>query len=58
MRTTIEIDDKLMRKAMRSSPKRTKSELVEEGLRILIQAYGQARIRRRRGKVYPSVDRS
>lgn len=51
MRTTIEIDDQLMRKAMRSSGARTKRAVVEEGLRLLVQAYGQRTMRRLRGKV-------
>jgi Arc/MetJ family transcription regulator len=51
MRTNIEIDDKLMRQAMRSSGARTKRAAVEEGLRLLIQTRGQRSIRRLRGKV-------
>jgi len=52
MRTNIEIDDSLMRRAMRSSGARTKRAVVEEGLRLLIQTKGQASIRRLRGKVF------
>jgi len=51
MRTNIEIDDQLMRQAMRSSGARTKRATVEEALRLLIQTRGQASIRRLRGKV-------
>ena len=51
MRTNIDIDDRLMRQAMRSSGARTKRAAVEEGLRLLIQTKGQASIRRLRGKV-------
>ena len=51
MRTNIEIDDGLMRQAMRSSGARTKRAVVEEGLRLLIQTRGQASMRRLRGKV-------
>ena len=51
MRTNIDIDDRLMRQAMRSSGARTKRPVVEEGLRLLIQTKGQATIRRLRGKV-------
>jgi Arc/MetJ family transcription regulator len=51
MRTNIDIDDKLMRQAMRSSGARTKRAVVEEGLRLLIQTRGQRSIRRLRGKV-------
>ena len=51
MRTNIEIDDQLMRQAMRSSGAPTKRAAVEEGLRLLIQTRGQASLRRLRGKV-------
>jgi Arc/MetJ family transcription regulator len=51
MRTNIEIDDELMRQAMRSSGAPTKRAAVEEGLRLLIQTKGQVGIRRLRGKV-------
>jgi Arc/MetJ family transcription regulator len=51
MRTNIEIDDRLMRQAMRSSGAPTKRATVEEGLRLLVETYGQTSIRRLRGKV-------
>jgi Arc/MetJ family transcription regulator len=51
MRTNIDIDDGLMRQAMRSSGARTKRAVVEEGLRLLIRTRGQGSIRRLRGKV-------
>lgn len=51
MRTNIDIDDDLMRQAMRSSGATTKRAVVEEGLRLLIQTRGQASIRRLRGAV-------
>ena len=51
MRTNIDIDDDLMRQAMRSSGATTKRAVVEEGLRLLIQTRGQASMRRLRGKV-------
>jgi Arc/MetJ family transcription regulator len=51
MRTNIDIDDKLMGQAMRSSGARTKRAAVEEGLRLLIETRGQRAIRRLRGKV-------
>jgi Arc/MetJ family transcription regulator len=41
MRTTIEIDDALMRKAMRLSGLTTKKAVVEAALRLLIQTYSQ-----------------
>ena len=51
MRTNIEIDDRLMREAMRRSGAATKKAAVEEGLKLLIQTRSQAGIRRLRGKV-------
>jgi Arc/MetJ family transcription regulator len=51
VRTNIDIDDKLMRQAMRSSGARTKRAAVEEGLRLLIQTRAQKSIRRLRGNV-------
>ncbi len=51
MRTNIDIDDRLMRQAMRSSRARTKRAAVEAGLRLLIQTRAQATIRRLRGKI-------
>jgi len=51
MRTNIDIEDRLMRQAMRSSGARTKRAVVEEALRLLVQTKGQRSIRRLRGKV-------
>jgi Arc/MetJ family transcription regulator len=51
MRTNIDIDDRLMRQAMRSTDARTKRAVVEEALRLLIQTRGQGSVRRLRGKV-------
>jgi Arc/MetJ family transcription regulator len=51
MRTNIDIDDRLMRQAMRSIRSRTKRAAVEAGLRLLIQTRAQTGIRRLRGKV-------
>jgi Arc/MetJ family transcription regulator len=51
MRTNIEIDDRLMRAAMRSSGARTKRATVEAALRLLIQVRQQAGIRPLRGKI-------
>jgi Arc/MetJ family transcription regulator len=51
MRTNIDIDDRLMRQAMRSSRSRTKRATVEAGLRLLIQTRAQTAIRRLRGKI-------
>jgi Arc/MetJ family transcription regulator len=51
MRTNIEIDDRLMREAMRRSGTRTKRAAVEAGLRLLAKTHAQGSIRRLRGKV-------
>ncbi|HEX3820617.1 MAG TPA: type II toxin-antitoxin system VapB family antitoxin [Candidatus Sulfotelmatobacter sp.] len=51
MRTNIEIDDRLMRAAMRSSGAKTKKATVEAGLRLLAQTNAQGLVRRLRGKI-------
>jgi len=51
MRINIEIDDELLREAMRTSGKRTKQAAIEAGLRMLVAVQSQAGIRRLRGKV-------
>lgn len=51
MRTNIDIDDRLMRQAMRRSGAPTKKVTVEAGLRLLVETYAQRAIRRLRGKV-------
>jgi Arc/MetJ family transcription regulator len=51
MRTNIEIDDTLMREAMRRSGAATKKAAVEQALRLLVQTHGQAAFRKFRGRV-------
>jgi Arc/MetJ family transcription regulator len=51
MRTNIEIDDQLIRDAMKRSGARTKRAAVEAALRLLVQTHAQGSIRRLRGKV-------
>lgn len=51
MRTNIDIDDDLMREAMRASGALTKRATVEQGLRLLIDVGRQRAIRRLRGQV-------
>jgi Arc/MetJ family transcription regulator len=51
MRTNIDIDDELMRKAMRLGGIDTKRGTVEAALRLFIQTRSQAGMRRLRGKV-------
>jgi Arc/MetJ family transcription regulator len=52
MRTNIEIDDTLMAEALAATGARTKREVVEEGLRILIRLAKQAQIRELRGALH------
>jgi Arc/MetJ family transcription regulator len=51
MRTNIDIDDSLMRQAMRHGGTSTKKATVETALRLLIETRLQGGIRRLRGKV-------
>jgi Arc/MetJ family transcription regulator len=51
MRTSIVIDDKLMRDTLRATGLKTKREAVEEGLRTLLRLSNQGAIRRLRGKL-------
>ncbi|MGA8443536.1 MAG: type II toxin-antitoxin system VapB family antitoxin [Candidatus Sulfotelmatobacter sp.] len=51
MRTNIEIDDRLIRQAMKRSGSRTKRATVETALRLLVKTHSQTAIRRLRGKV-------
>jgi Arc/MetJ family transcription regulator len=51
MRTNIVIDDKLMAEALKVTGASTKREVVELGLRALIQLKQQERIRGFRGKL-------
>ncbi len=51
MRTNIEIDDRLVAKAMQSSGAPTKKAVVEAALQLLVKTYSQTAIRKHRGKV-------
>lgn len=51
MRTNIVIDDKLMADALKVSGVSTKREVVELGLRTLLQLGQQSEVRRLRGQV-------
>lgn len=51
MSINVNIDERLMRQAKKSSRSRTKRAVVEEGLRLLIQTRAQATIRRLRGMI-------
>ena len=51
MRTNIEIDEKLMKDALRFTRAKTKREAVELGLRTLVQLGKQIEVRKMRGKL-------
>jgi Arc/MetJ family transcription regulator len=51
MRTNIEIDDKLMKDALKATGAKTKKEAVELGLRTLIDLRAQEKARALRGKI-------
>ena len=51
MRTNIVIDDKLMADTLRATGLRTKREVVELGLKTLLQLRQQAELKKLRGKV-------
>jgi Arc/MetJ family transcription regulator len=51
MRTNIEIDDKLMKDALKATGVKTQREVVELGLRTLVQLRAQEEVRRLKGKI-------
>ena len=51
MRTNTEIDDKLMKDALRATGAKTKREAVELGLRTLVQLRAQEKARELKGKI-------
>jgi Arc/MetJ family transcription regulator len=51
MRTNIELDEKLVEQAMRSSGAKTKKAVVEAALQLLVKTHAQASIRELRGKI-------
>lgn len=52
MRTNIEIDDRLMRSALRASGFKTKRAVVEEGLKLLIKLRRESKVRDLFGKLH------
>ena len=52
MRTSIVIDDKLMRDTLRATGLKTKRDAVELGLRTLLRLRQQEQIKRFRGKLH------
>ena len=51
MRTNIEIDDKLMKDALKVTGAKTKREAVELGLKMLVQLRAQEKARELKGKI-------
>ena len=51
MRTNIDIDDRLMRQALRLSGRSTKRGVVDEALKLLVQTRSQSGIRKLRGRI-------
>ena len=51
VRTNIEIDDKLMKDALKVTGAKTKREAVELGLKTLVQLRAQEKARDLRGKI-------
>ena len=51
MRSTVDIDEDLINEALKLSGLETKSQVIEEGLRLLVQVHGQEKVRRLRGKL-------
>jgi Arc/MetJ family transcription regulator len=51
MRTNIDIDDRLLKEAMKRTGAPTKKAAVQAALRLLVETLSQTSIRRLRGKV-------
>jgi len=51
MRTNIVIDEKLMMDALKASGLKTKKEVVEQGLKLLVRRSQQQEIRKLRGRI-------
>ncbi len=51
MRTTVVIDDNLMRSALELSGLKTKNDVIEAGLKLLVQLKSQTKIKKYRGKL-------
>jgi Arc/MetJ family transcription regulator len=58
MRINVDIDEKLFKKAMKLSNGRSRREVIEKGLKRLVEHGNQARILKLKGKVefWPGYD--
>lgn len=52
MRTNIVIDDELMAEAIKATGLKTKREVVERGLNLILQQNRQQAVRKLRGKLH------
>ena len=52
MRTNIVIDDNLMSMALKTTGLKTKREVVEEGLKLLLKIKRQSQLKSLRGKLH------
>lgn len=51
MRTNVVIDDDLMESALKASGMRTKKDVIEEGLKLLVKVKSQEKTKGFRGKL-------
>jgi Arc/MetJ family transcription regulator len=51
MRTTVDLDEDLMRSALDETQARTKTEVIEMGLRALLEREARRRLRALEGKI-------
>ncbi len=51
MRTNVVIDDKLMNGALKVSGLKTKKDVIEAGLKLLVKFKSQSKTRKYRGKL-------
>ena len=51
MRTNVVIDDELMESALKVSGLKTKKDVIEEGLKLLVQVKGQKKVKGFQGKL-------
>ncbi len=58
MATNIDLDEQLVRQAMRITRLQTKKAVVEEGLRTLVRLYEQREVRDLRGRLHWEDGRS
>jgi Arc/MetJ family transcription regulator len=51
MRTNVVINDELMESALKASEKKTKKDVIEEGLKLLVKMKSQMKIKELRGRL-------